>query len=82
MSDFEDAFPLIIGGVLLIVAVGLIVWIDRSERDDLAAFHQQCLSIPKSEAECQLLLSVKRSADAAAINSGFAVGFSAASSGR
>lgn len=80
MSAFEDAMPLIFVGVVLAACIGGMVWIDRSERSELATFHEKCLAIPKTEAECQLLLSLKRTADSAAINSGFAIGFAAGSS--
>lgn len=50
-------------------------WLETSE---FGAFKKQCLAIPKSEAECDLLVSIKRSSDAAAMTAAFTVGFTAA----
>ena len=68
-----------LGAGLTAALIGCIYMLDRSERAELAAFYNQCRAIPKSEAECNLLLSLKRSSDSAAISAGFAAGAAGAS---
>ena len=65
-------------GVLMIALVYLAA---EAENHEAKVFMTNCMSIPKSEKECRILLSVKQSADSARNMAAFAVGFSAANSG-
>lgn len=66
--------------IYALVAIILLVVIGSGiTAREQAAFYQQCLSVPKTEAECQLLLSLKRDTDQARSMSAIAVGLAAGS---
>lgn len=66
---------LIFGGIVL---CALLVWaLIAAENSEIAGFKQRCIAAGETPAKCAILAEIKRSADDAAMMSGFAVGYSA-----